>query len=816
MTRIVFYFLGLCLFLLCLNSIAFGGRRPHTPLPVSSATETDTLNVSDFGAVGDGVADDGPAFQRALDALADAGGGTLFVPGGKYAIVTPVAKDFSGLASSITIIGVDSLTPVAPPSAPGSELSKGLDLQTEIYPRTGEQQVALFIKGLRNFVIKDIAFVGTPSVITDAQITLSLSDIEKAQIKHSEFYGLCTLTGYGIVLAVRSDLEITQSKFLGSTATSGLYIPIVQNFDWYGITVTDTTFLDYGQREFFSKTGVAAPISWINIGDAAPTTNLSPRREVVIKRVFFDEGGFWGLSSLPLRYDTQSAPIDLIYVTGLEMNVSNFGQFGHLIYDARRVFVEKSRYGWSHLAAAAISLNHVDSAIFDQLTLEAAADRLHADSTTGELTVINTAYNQLNSSAAVTNTINTTPEADPVQYVRSRFSTLLGREPDPAAHFYWSDLLIHCFEDSVCQNSTKQALNDYLSHSPTPTFKITGRINKPDTTPLAGVTLTLSGSQSVTATTDTNGNYIFAKLPTSGKYIVKASASGFTIDSLNLITPSGDQIANFIAVPNTYLVKGTVRSNGNPLPGVAVSVSGTAVSTTLTDNEGKYSFELKTGGDYVFIPVKTHYTFGPVTTSINDLNADTQVDFTAILNKHSIAGRVLTANSLPVAGVVMTLAGTASSTATTASDGFYSFTNLDAGTSWTVTAAKENFVFSPAVQTFNNLSANTVADFEAIQLPILLTLVDSDRAVALHLTQFLPEPFSLTTTLLADGRNRTRIIIFATDLGLLPGEGIESITAEAEDAEHVLHPLRVEFVSPLSGLFACGRPGARLISNRGR
>jgi hypothetical protein len=191
--------------------------------------------LRDFGAVGDGVADDGPAFQSALDALAAAGGGTLFVPEGKYAIVTPVAKDFNGVASSITIIGVESLTPVAPPSAPGSELSKGLDLLTEVYPRTGEDQVAIFIKGLRNLVVKDIAFVGTATVVTDAATTLMLSDIEKAQIKHSEFYGLATLTGGGIVMAVRSDLEITQSKFLGSTATSGFYIPVVQNIEWYGL-----------------------------------------------------------------------------------------------------------------------------------------------------------------------------------------------------------------------------------------------------------------------------------------------------------------------------------------------------------------------------------------------------------------------------------------------------------------------------------------------------------------------------------------------------------------------------------------------------
>jgi hypothetical protein len=129
MTRIFFYLLGLCLFLPCLNHEAFAA--------------TPTVNLKDFGAIGDGVTDDGPAFQKALDALATAGGGTLFVPAGKYVIATPVSKDFSGTASSITITGVESLTMPAPPTAGGDQLSLGLGLPTEIYPRTGFDQVAI-------------------------------------------------------------------------------------------------------------------------------------------------------------------------------------------------------------------------------------------------------------------------------------------------------------------------------------------------------------------------------------------------------------------------------------------------------------------------------------------------------------------------------------------------------------------------------------------------------------------------------------------------------------------------------------------------
>jgi len=607
----------------CLNQNAFAA--------------TPTVNLKDFGATGDGVTDDGPAFQKALDALAGAGGGTLFVPDGKYVIATPVSKNFSGLASSITITGVESLTMPAPPTAPGDQLCLGLNLQTEIYPHTGFDQVAISISGLPNLVVRDIAFVGTAGVVTDAAVTLLLTDIDKAQLRHNEFYGLATLyPGGAIVKAVRTDLEISLSKFLGSTATSGFYIPVVENLEWRGITVTDTTFLDYGNRELFGKTGIAASIAWINIGNAAPPTNLSPRREVVLRNVFLDEGSFWGLSSLPYRYMPQSAPIDLIYVTGLVMNVSNFDQFGHNLYDARRVLIEKSRYGYSQNATAAVALRNIGNAILDKLECVADANHIFADGDTGRLAVINSTYAQLDSTAQNTVTINS-PNADddPVQYVRARFADALGREPDAAAHFYWSDRLLNCADAAACKQDTKQALDRYLATSPPSTFTISGRITDDNGAPLTGVTVTLSGSQSVATTTDANGNYVFMKLPTSGEYLLTASKSdsAFKFTTATFVTPDGNRTANLAPV-----------------------------------------------------------------------------------------------------------------------------------------------------------------------LPKLLTMSYSDRAVALELTQFVTGPFPLTTTLLSDGRNRTRIILFGTDVGLLPGEDVEAITAEAVDAAQVRYPLRVEYVNTLPDL----------------
>ena len=70
----------LCLFvvslILCLVATAF----------FSSVAQAKEFNVRDFGAIGNGTEKDTVAFQKALDACAANGGGTVLVPGGSYLI----------------------------------------------------------------------------------------------------------------------------------------------------------------------------------------------------------------------------------------------------------------------------------------------------------------------------------------------------------------------------------------------------------------------------------------------------------------------------------------------------------------------------------------------------------------------------------------------------------------------------------------------------------------------------------------------------------------------------------------------------------
>ncbi len=218
---------------------------------------------------------------------------------------------------------------------------------------------------------------------------------------------------------------------------------------------------------------MAAPLSWVELGNAAAPTNDSPRREAVFRSVFLDEGGRDGIMSQPGRYpDPPSAPIDLVYITNLHMNVSNLGTSGHYLSTLRAALVESSAYGWSHNCDAAVNLVNVGDAILDRVETTASATRLRADSTTSRLTVIDSVYQDLASSAAQTFVINTTqPDQDPVQYVRGRFQTALGRAPDAAGHFYWSDKILLCGANTQCVTSARAALDAYLAASPTRTTR---------------------------------------------------------------------------------------------------------------------------------------------------------------------------------------------------------------------------------------------------------------------------------------------------------------------------------------------------------
>ncbi|MDT4894968.1 MAG: hypothetical protein QOH25_45 [Acidobacteriota bacterium] len=91
------------------------------------------------------------------------------------------------------------------------------------------------------------------------------------------------------------------------------------------------------------------------------------------------------------------------------------------------------------------------------------------------------------------------------------------------------------------------------------------------------------------------------------------------------------------------------------------------------------------------------------------------------------------------------------------------------------------------------------ASYPAQSAPELIKQTDSTRAVALESVSWTREPFPLIQPVPFSADGRTRIMLFAKNVDLLPGEDASVVSAEAEDATRTRYPLTVEYVGRVPG-----------------
>ncbi|MEA2207002.1 MAG: hypothetical protein QOE77_3778 [Blastocatellia bacterium] len=88
----------------------------------------------------------------------------------------------------------------------------------------------------------------------------------------------------------------------------------------------------------------------------------------------------------------------------------------------------------------------------------------------------------------------------------------------------------------------------------------------------------------------------------------------------------------------------------------------------------------------------------------------------------------------------------------------------------------------------------SISHAQEVLKPILISEATSTRAIALESVTQQHEPFSSIASVRFGADNQTRIILFAMNLSLPAGEAFSAVTADAEDANHRVHPLVVEYV----------------------
>lgn len=88
---------------------------------------------------------------------------------------------------------------------------------------------------------------------------------------------------------------------------------------------------------------------------------------------------------------------------------------------------------------------------------------------------------------------------------------------------------------------------------------------------------------------------------------------------------------------------------------------------------------------------------------------------------------------------------------------------------------------------FENAGAQTAR-------PILISHPDSTRAIAFESVTRQREPFNPNVEVRFGSDSATRIMLYAMNLRLQPGETANAVTAEAEDASRTIYPLTVEHI----------------------
>ena len=131
--------------------------------------------------------------------------------------------------------------------------------------------------------------------------------------------------------------------------------------------------------------------------------------------------------------------------------------------------------------------------------------------------------------------------------------------------------------------NSDQVLDFNATASAAQFFTISGKVSE-NGVGLAGVTVTLSGSQPGLRTTDSNGNYSF-ELVAGGNYTVTSSLLGFVFGSAQTFNNLGaNQTADFAATRQSFVVTNVNNHGAGSLRDAIINANATAGTDTISFN----------------------------------------------------------------------------------------------------------------------------------------------------------------------------------------------------------------------------------------
>jgi autotransporter-associated beta strand protein len=280
--------------------------------------------------------------------------------------------------------------------------------------------------------------------------------------------------------------------------------------------------------------------------------------------------------------------------------------------------------------ASVITISDVISGNFNLTKAGSSTLALGGANTYGGNTTINTGTLALTGSGSSANSPTITVAGGATFDVSGRTSTLtLQSSQTLNGTGTVSSGTINCSASGLTMGSTSPLTLLYANGNPTLT--------------VTGGALTLASGNPVTVT-------VSGSALTAGDYTLISSSSGGSVagaaPTTVMVVPGGldtgmaaslqitsGQLILQVATPtaaNGNVSGQIVDSNGNPVEGAAVRMTGTQNRLTVSDAQGNYRFDnVETNGFYTVVPTRANYSFSPSQRSFSALGQHTDAAFNA-------------------------------------------------------------------------------------------------------------------------------------------------------------------------------------------
>lgn len=340
-----------------------GGKLLTTIVGIVSGTEAilgDAASTSQTQTGATWGHDCSVALQAALDAVRDAGGGTVVIDG-RFLQTRPVAAAL-GAAAAVTI--------------------KGSGSDSAIYVACPANDAALTLDNCFALRFEDVNWLGTHNESTDALRVLGVSYCF-VEVLRCGFYGLASyVPGGNIISASRSSLVLEESRFLGCSAAGVLGNSVIQNTDWANVRSIGNRWIDYGHfgDQYHSKTGFGVPVAWVGIG----SPSALPQAEEIVSggHVHFSDDVMDENVLYAIQVNSSVSRTRRVHIENLRINVTTvLNGVGIYLGAVDDVTIERVTFaGFDQGTRDAIYLTGCSNVLVNRIANPGGAKRLSATS----------------------------------------------------------------------------------------------------------------------------------------------------------------------------------------------------------------------------------------------------------------------------------------------------------------------------------------------------------------------------------------------------------------------------------------------------